>query len=174
MCGMHRTHFDHARLDLLLLVIWSRVFWPTVTRTWNLRKAQRWSNSVLTFRSLLPALRNLWLVLVSQGLIVTEYHSEHLVQRLLLLLWSFISYSKRWYWSSGRKLFSRSSQWPQTDSTFRRILAVPSSAHFCNVESCTLIPRHSRWRYKLPEMAMEPRAPINMFHTLAICILSSQ
>ena len=24
--GMHRTHFDHARFDLLSLVIWSRVF----------------------------------------------------------------------------------------------------------------------------------------------------
>ena len=47
MYGMHRTHFDHARLDVLSRVIWSRVFWPTVT--WNVRKAQRWSKSVLTF-----------------------------------------------------------------------------------------------------------------------------
>ena len=47
MNGMHRTQFDHARLDLLSLVIWSRVFWLSVT--WNLRKAQRWSKSVLTF-----------------------------------------------------------------------------------------------------------------------------
>ena len=109
-----------------------------------------------------------------QGLIVTEYQSEHLVQRLLLLLWSFISHSKRWYWSSCLKLSFRSSQWPQTESTFRRILAVPSSAHLCNVQSCTLIPRHSRWRYKFLGMAMEPRAPIHMFHTLAISILSSQ
>ena len=37
----------HARLDLLSLVIWSRVFWPSVT--WNLPKAQHWSKSVLTF-----------------------------------------------------------------------------------------------------------------------------
>ena len=52
MYGMYRTHFDHARLDLLPLVIWSRVFWPSVT--WNLRKAQRWSKSVLTFERCLP------------------------------------------------------------------------------------------------------------------------
>ena len=38
MNGMHRTQFDHAPLDLLSLVISSRVFW--------LRKAQRWSKSV--------------------------------------------------------------------------------------------------------------------------------
>jgi len=41
-----------VRVDLLSLVVWSRVFWPSVT--WNLRKAQRW-----TFE-----LRNLWLLLV--------------------------------------------------------------------------------------------------------------
>ena len=44
---MHRTHFDHARLDVLSLLIWSREFWPSVT--WNLREAQRWSKRVLTF-----------------------------------------------------------------------------------------------------------------------------
>ena len=27
MNGMHRTQFDHARLDRLSLVIWSRVFY---------------------------------------------------------------------------------------------------------------------------------------------------
>ena len=46
MYGMHRTHFDHGRLDLLPL-IWSRVFWPSVK--WNLRKVKRWSKSILTF-----------------------------------------------------------------------------------------------------------------------------
>ena len=46
MYGKHRTHFDHVRLDLLPL-LWSRVFWPSVM--WNLRKAKRWSKSVLTF-----------------------------------------------------------------------------------------------------------------------------
>ena len=46
MNGMHKTQFDHARLDPLPLVIWSRVFSPSVT--WNLRKAQRLSKSVLT------------------------------------------------------------------------------------------------------------------------------
>ena len=44
------TQFNHARLDLLSLIIRSRVFWPSVTVTWNLRRAQRWSIlSFLTF-----------------------------------------------------------------------------------------------------------------------------
>ena len=52
MCRMHRTQFDLTRLDLLLLVLWSRefdhtAFWPSVT--WNFPKAQRWNKSVLTF-----------------------------------------------------------------------------------------------------------------------------
>ena len=47
MNRMQRTQFDHARLDPLSLVIWSRMFWLSVT--WNLGKAQRWSKSVLTF-----------------------------------------------------------------------------------------------------------------------------
>ena len=47
MYGMHRTHFDQARLHLLSLVIWSGVFWRSVT--WGLRKAQLWSKSILTF-----------------------------------------------------------------------------------------------------------------------------
>ena len=53
--GMHITQFDHARLDLLSHVIWSLVFWQFVI--WNLLKAQRWSNSVLT-------LDRCWLVLL--------------------------------------------------------------------------------------------------------------
>ena len=62
MNGMHRTQFDHAPLDLLSLVISSHVFW--------LRKAQRWSKSVrkkrpiVGYRTLSPALCNLWLLLV--------------------------------------------------------------------------------------------------------------
>ena len=52
MYGMHRTHFDHVRLDLLSLVIWSRVFWPYVT--WNVRETQRQSKSVLTFHRCRP------------------------------------------------------------------------------------------------------------------------
>ena len=43
MYGKHRTHFDHARLDLLSLVFWSCVFWLSVM--WNLRKAQWWRKS---------------------------------------------------------------------------------------------------------------------------------
>ena len=42
MYGMHKTHFDHAWLDLLSLVFWC-VFWLSVM--WNLRKAQRWCKS---------------------------------------------------------------------------------------------------------------------------------
>ena len=43
------------------LVIWSRVFWLSVT--WDLHKALRWSKSVLTFDRWRPTLRNLWLLL---------------------------------------------------------------------------------------------------------------
>ena len=42
--GMPTTQFDHARLDFLSLVIWSRVVWVSVKR--NLRKARRWSKRV--------------------------------------------------------------------------------------------------------------------------------
>ena len=52
MNGVHRMHFDQACLDLLSLIIWSRVFWPSVT--WNLHKAQRWSKSVWTFDHCCP------------------------------------------------------------------------------------------------------------------------
>ena len=48
MNGMHRTHFDHVRLDLQSLVILSRVFWPSVT--WNVRKPQRWSKTFDRYR----------------------------------------------------------------------------------------------------------------------------
>ena len=47
MNGMHRTQFNRARLDPLWLVIWSRVFWLSVT--WHLLKAQRLSKIVMTF-----------------------------------------------------------------------------------------------------------------------------
>ena len=67
MNGMHKTQFDHARFDLLPLVTWSRVSWPSVTR--NLRKAQRWNNGKThsDFRSLSPVLvlLNLWLLVAS-------------------------------------------------------------------------------------------------------------
>ena len=51
--GMHRTQFDPARVDLLPLVIWTRVFWPSIS--WNLREAPRWSK------------RSLWTGLWSSG-----------------------------------------------------------------------------------------------------------
>ena len=86
MNGMYKTQFDHARLwTLVPLVIWSGLFWLSVT--WNLRKAQRAIRRFffffskqkgkkdtrlqvtllqkrLDFRSLSPALHNLWLLLV--------------------------------------------------------------------------------------------------------------
>ena len=39
MSWMHWMKFDHTHLDLLSLVIWSHLFWLSVT--WNLRKAQQ-------------------------------------------------------------------------------------------------------------------------------------
>ena len=47
MNGMHRTQFDRLCLDFLSLIIWSRMFWPSIM--WILHKAQRWSRSVLMF-----------------------------------------------------------------------------------------------------------------------------
>ena len=62
MNGMHMKQFDHARLDLLLLVIWSRVFLTVchVKRTQSTAFAQK----RFDLRSLSPSLRNLWLLLV--------------------------------------------------------------------------------------------------------------
>ena len=47
MNGMNRTQFHHARLDFFPLVIWSRVFWLSVTC--NFRKAQRCRPHSVTF-----------------------------------------------------------------------------------------------------------------------------
>lgn len=44
---MLRTQFDPARFELLPLVIWTRVFRPSIS--WNLREAQRWNKGVWTF-----------------------------------------------------------------------------------------------------------------------------
>ena len=71
--GMHWTQFDHACFDLLPLVIWSRVFWLSVT--WNLRKAQLWNKSVLTFGRCRP---QLCLILVNL-FICLFYHEMTLV-----------------------------------------------------------------------------------------------
>ena len=60
MNGMDRTQFDHACLDPLSFVIWSRVFWLSLT--WNLRTVMEQKRFDLW--SLSPALRNLWLILV--------------------------------------------------------------------------------------------------------------
>ena len=67
MSGMHRTQFVHACLDLLSLVIWSCMFWLSVT--WNLRKTMQCSKSIKKIpdrrlQSLSPALHNLWILQV--------------------------------------------------------------------------------------------------------------
>ena len=51
MNGIHRTQFDHARLDLLSLVIWSRVFWRIshLKQYAKQTSSHRWSKRVLTF-----------------------------------------------------------------------------------------------------------------------------
>ena len=43
----HNAIWSRTFEPSIWLVIWSRVFWLSVT--WNLRQAQRWSKSVLTF-----------------------------------------------------------------------------------------------------------------------------
>ena len=68
MNGIQRTQFDHSHLDLLSLGIWSRLFGPSIT--WNLRKAQCWSWSVFILHRF-PALRNLWLFLVFNNVLIS-------------------------------------------------------------------------------------------------------
>ena len=58
MSGIHITQFDHARLDLLSLVIWSSVFWPSVKV--NFTKSRALEQNRFDLRSLSPALCNLW------------------------------------------------------------------------------------------------------------------
>jgi len=69
-------------------------------------------------------------------------------------------------------------QWPPTEGTFRRTLAVVNSTDFSKLETCTLIPRLLRWRCKF---LVEPRALITtratsvpMFHTKAISTVSAR
>ena len=62
MCGMHRTQFDHTRLDLPLLVIWSRAF-LTICHM-ELSQSTALEQKRFELRSLSPALRNVWLLLV--------------------------------------------------------------------------------------------------------------
>ena len=62
MNGMHRTQFGHAHLDLLPLVIWSCMVW-TICHM-KLRQSAALEQKCLDFRSLSPALPNLWLSLV--------------------------------------------------------------------------------------------------------------
>ena len=60
MNGIYRRQFDHARLDLLSLVIWSRVFWLSLM--WNVRKAYLGTvmeQNRFNLRTLPPALSNL-------------------------------------------------------------------------------------------------------------------
>ena len=56
--------FDDAHFDLLSLVIWSRLFWLSVT--WNLLKLKNSNGAKVFWHSIIgpPTLRNLWLSLV--------------------------------------------------------------------------------------------------------------
>ena len=67
MKGMHWTQFDHACCDLLPLVIWSRVFWPSVT--WNLRKAQLHRGAKAFWSSIVVARTQYPLVITSYYLL---------------------------------------------------------------------------------------------------------
>ena len=67
MNGMHWTQFDHACFDLLPLVIWSRVFWPSVT--WNLRKAQLHRGAKAFWSSIVVARTQYPLVITSYYLL---------------------------------------------------------------------------------------------------------
>ena len=66
MNGMHRTQFDRAPLDILSLVIWSRVL--TICHVKLTQSAameqKRKKRLIAGYRSLSPALRNLLLLLV--------------------------------------------------------------------------------------------------------------
>ena len=64
MYGMHRTYFDHTCLDLLSLVIWSCMFWPSFCHM-KLMQSTALEQKHFDLRSLLLAPRNLWLLLVS-------------------------------------------------------------------------------------------------------------
>ena len=79
MDGMHRTQFDHLHLDLLSLVIWSCMLWPSD----HMKHAQQQHALELKpfgLWSLSPALRNVWLLLVT-------YYFSCLQTVILLLKW---------------------------------------------------------------------------------------
>ena len=60
MNGMYRMQFDHEHLDLLPLVIWSRVL--TIYRV-KLRQRTAMEQKRIDLQSLSPTLPNLWLLL---------------------------------------------------------------------------------------------------------------
>ena len=69
---MHRTQFNHEHVDLLPLVIWSRVFWPPVTRVklTQLTQSTETEQKLLDLQSLSPSLFNLWLLITSFEIII--------------------------------------------------------------------------------------------------------
>ena len=79
MNWMYIIPFDHARLDLLSLVIWSCMFWPSVT--WNLKtQSAAWEQKCFDLWLLSPALYNLWLLLVYSLLVHVHFiHYRHLL-----------------------------------------------------------------------------------------------
>ena len=52
MNGMHRTHFDHARLDIVSLVIWSSAFWLSLTWNFMAKIMSNQSNSKINIATL--------------------------------------------------------------------------------------------------------------------------
>ena len=60
---MHRTLFDHARLDLLSLAIWSRACFDRLSGL-KLSRSTALERKCFDLRSLSPALHSLWLLLV--------------------------------------------------------------------------------------------------------------
>ena len=79
MNGIYITQFDQACLDLLSLVIWSCMFWPSVT--WNLKtQSTAWEQKCFDLQLLSPAPYNLWLLLVYSLLVHVHFiHYRHLL-----------------------------------------------------------------------------------------------
>ena len=74
MYGMHKTHFDHAYLDLLSLV-----FWSCVLTICHVKLTQ--STAMVQKQSLLPALCNLWL-----PVLLVIYCNEYYVESEMLVV----------------------------------------------------------------------------------------
>ena len=67
MDGMHRTQFDHLHLDLLLLIIWSHVLWPSDHVKHAQNTAARIGANILVNKSENPTMREFLLSRVVNG-----------------------------------------------------------------------------------------------------------